>query len=68
MKSEELPKERTNGDKPAADMTKREFIAAAAMQGLITSHPDQVHNQIQGVTVAIAWADELLKQLEHGSK
>lgn len=45
-------------------LTKREMFAMAAMQGLIAGHPTQVHNQVQGATLAIVWADELLKQLE----
>lgn len=51
-------------DKTYSGLTKREMFAMAAMQGLISSHPDQAHNHNQGATVAIAWADELLKQLD----
>lgn len=45
-------------------MSKREMFAMAAMQGLISSHPDQAHNHGQGATVAVQWADALLKALE----
>jgi hypothetical protein len=45
-------------------LTKREYFAAMAMQGLISSHPDQAHNHNEGVGVALAWADALLKRLE----
>ncbi len=45
-------------------LTKREMFAMAAMQALLQSHPDQIHNEYQGVATAIKWADELLKQLE----
>lgn len=48
-------------------LTKREYFAGLAMQALISSHPGQAHNQAQGVTVAVAWADQLLKELEKPS-
>lgn len=51
--------------RPLMGLTKREMFAMAAMQGLLAAHPDQIHNQYQGAGVAIKWADELLKQLEH---
>jgi hypothetical protein len=52
------------------DVTTVQFIedrkqaAMAAMQGLVSGHPDQIHNQAQGATLAVSWADELLKALE----
>jgi putative heme degradation protein len=42
----------------------RKQAAMAAMQGLVSGHPDQIHNQAQGATLAVSWADELLKALE----
>lgn len=49
-------------------LTKREYFAAMAMQGIISSHPDQIHNSYQGISLALTWADELLKQLEEWNR
>lgn len=71
MKSEELPKERTNGNKPASDMTMREVIATEAMLGIL-ANDSLVVTLSRDVTMiasaAIQQTDELIKQLEHGSK
>ena len=46
-------------------LTKREYFAAMAMQGLIANAPiNNLSNYKEGVSLAIEWSDELLKQLE----
>ena len=46
-------------------ITKREYFAAMAMQGLIANAPiNNLSNYKEGVSLAIEWSDELLKQLE----
>jgi hypothetical protein len=46
-------------------LTKREYFAGLAMQALMFRK--RFLNQAQGVTVAVAWADQLLKELEKPS-
>ena len=46
-------------------ITKREYFAAMAMQGLIANAPiNNLSNYKEGISLAIEWSDELLKQLE----
>ena len=46
-------------------LTKREYFAGLAMQGLIANAPNgHLSNSKEGVSLAIQWTDELLKQLE----
>jgi hypothetical protein len=51
--------------KDTAGLTKREYFAAMAMQALITGHPGHVHSQDQGASLAISWADALIKRLNN---
>ena len=45
-------------------LTKREYFAAMAMQGLIANAPTgQLHNVTDGTELAVVWADALLKAL-----
>lgn len=44
-------------------LTKREYFAAIAMQGLIIAHSAQSNTQSVDVALAIEWADELLNAL-----
>jgi len=54
-----------NPDGSSAGLTKREYFAALAMQGLLTNgHCDLLFPE-QNAKRAINHADELLKQLEH---
>lgn len=56
-------------------LTKREYFAAKAMQGLLSNNiyhnPNEKHEMISVYDLsraAIDYADELLKQLDHDSK
>lgn len=46
-------------------LTKREYFAGLAMQGLIASDPDGNISQRKAVELSIEYADELLKKLEN---
>jgi hypothetical protein len=54
-------------------LTKREMFAMAAMQGLLAGHSEYFHGNgpvmvpVEVVKYAVIYADELLKQLDHGS-
>ena len=45
-------------------LTKREYFAAMAMQGLLAKHGDDDYQCEQIASYAVAHADELLKRLE----
>lgn len=47
----------------ADGMTKREFFAAAALQGLLAREPAYVH---RGAARAVQYADALIKALNEG--
>ncbi|QNS40208.1 hypothetical protein H0S70_07285 [Chryseobacterium manosquense] len=55
---------------PTAGLTKREYFAGIAMQGLLASFTEKASNGMWGTEVketvksAVDYADELLKQLE----
>lgn len=45
-------------------LTKREYFAAMAMQGLIANAPDgHIGNSIEGSQLATQWADSLITSL-----
>lgn len=47
-------------------LTKREYFAGLAMQALITNAPvGNLHNSEQGTSLAIQWADDLIKTLNN---
>ena len=54
--------------KPLIGLTKREYFAGLAMQGLMSSFTENAENGFYGtkevVSTAIEYADELLKRLE----
>jgi hypothetical protein len=50
-----------NADQPASTMTKREMIAAMAMQGVLASE-DRLSGSV--ARWAVEYADDLLKELE----
>lgn len=47
-------------------LTKREYFAGLAMQGLIASGVTEKHYFTDVVSASIQYADEILKQLEDG--
>ena len=54
----------THGDMPPADLSKREYFAAMAMQGLLAGDPDAILHTSRLATDAVAAADALLDALE----
>lgn len=52
-----------NGDKPASDMTKREFLTAAALMWS-GSHFEPIERIEDVAIAAVVLADEMLKSLE----
>ena len=45
-------------------LSKREYFAALAMQGLISNAPEgNLHNYAHGAPLAVAWADALIEEL-----
>ncbi len=44
-------------------LTKREYFAAMAMQGLMENYPNSFHNPIQVVNTAVSMADWLIEEL-----
>ena len=57
-----------NKERQYSGLTKREYFAGLAMQGLMSSFTENAENGFYGtkevVSTAIEYADELLKQLE----
>ena len=57
-----------NKEKQYSGLTKREYFAGLALQGLMSSFTENAANGFYGtkevVSTAIEYADELLKQLE----
>ena len=45
-------------------LTKLEYFAGLAMQGILTTGKVNLYDQKELISHAIAWADELLKQLK----
>ena len=46
-------------------LTKREYFAGLAMQGLIANAPNgHLNNSYEGCSLAAQWADQLLEELE----
>jgi len=48
----------------SAGLTKREYFAGLAMQGLLMSNSKVIINDIDNMSACVRIADELLKQLE----
>lgn len=47
-------------------LTKREYFASMAMQGLISNAPiGELCNSKEGCIMAIQWADDLINNLDH---
>ena len=45
-------------------LSKREYFAAMAMQGILATGTANLHDQKEFISHAVNWADELLKKLE----
>lgn len=64
MKGGPIPIDADQSDEPDLDgLTKREYFAAKAMQGLITTWNQPIYSQ-RVVEESVLYADELLKELE----
>lgn len=47
-------------------LTKREYFAVMAMQGLIANAPiNNLGNSAEGVQLAVKWTDDLIQELNH---
>ena len=55
----------TNGVMMTTGLTKREYMASMAMQGILSVHLDDDWDEEYASELAVAYADALLKELDY---